>query len=44
MRRVSQEGKVKLLIDMAWRFYERGSRELERGLRGKDDIKVRGWS
>jgi hypothetical protein len=41
VQRVSLEGKVKLLIDMAWEFYERGSRELEEGLREKDDIKVR---
>jgi hypothetical protein len=38
---VSSEGKVKLLIAMAWEFYERGSKELEEGLREGDEIKVR---
>jgi len=38
---VGSEGKVKLLIAMAWEFYERGSKELEEGLREGDEIKVR---
>lgn len=38
---VSSEDKVKLLIAMAWEFYERGSKELEEGLREGDEIKVR---
>jgi len=37
----SSEGKVELLIAMAWEFYERGSKELEEGLRESDEIKVR---
>ncbi|MCC6060491.1 MAG: hypothetical protein LM578_03060 [Desulfurococcaceae archaeon] len=38
---MGSEGKVKLLIAMAWEFYERGSKELEEGLREGDEIKVR---
>jgi hypothetical protein len=38
---VSSEGKVKLLIAMAWELCERGSKELEEGLREGDEIKVR---
>ncbi len=38
---MSSEGKVKLLIAMAWELYERGSKELEEGLREDDEIKVR---